>query len=197
MFYCVIFTVILQNEFWFSWRLPLQKLKTAKIHAHVFQSESRKFSDMRIVQFRVYITLHEIQFFFSGWAQVFGMWSSVKGKNLLLEVEEQILSFWSWPLPRSEAKYMYMYSRDASSQSRNSGSSVGLGMAYWSSGPKFDPCLRRNLLNCKRSSTAQTFRYQPSISLIWLKYFWKGRKIACHPSILSKYLSEVLWQWLI
>ena len=33
------------------------------------------------------------------------------------------------------------------------------------------------------------FHYQPLIVLIWLKYWWKGRKIARHPSIL-KLISE-------
>ena len=30
------------------------------------------------------------------------------------------------------------------------------------------------------------FHYHPRIVLIWLKYCWKGRKIASHPSIYLK-----------
>ena len=36
-------------------------------------------------------------------------------------------------------------------------------------------------INCKRGSIAQVSHYHLSVVLIWLKYWWKWRKIASHP----------------
>ena len=42
------------------------------------------------------------------------------------------------------------------------------------------------------------FHYHPNIVLIWLKYCWKGRKIASHPSIHTSFLrSSIKSYWLI
>ena len=70
-------------------------------------------------------------------------------------------------------------------QLRSPGSSVGSALAYWSSAHKFEPNSRRNLLNRKRVPlrTCSGFAYHLPIVLIWLKYYWKGRKIASRPSI--------------
>ena len=69
---------------------------------------------------------------------------------------------------------------------RNPGSSVGLVLAYWSSGPEFEPCSRWNLLNCKRIPLHTAFHYQRFIILIWLK----DVKIRSHPSIHPWIISQ-------
>ena len=45
-------------DFDFRGDCQLQKLKTAKIYAHVYQSELQKFGDVKIFQCRVYVSLN-------------------------------------------------------------------------------------------------------------------------------------------
>ena len=67
---------------------------------------------------------------------------------------------------------------------RSPGSSVDLALAYWSSGPS-SILTRGEIFSTVNGVPLHTaFHYHPNIVLIWLKYCWKGRKIAAsHPSI--------------
>ena len=58
---------------------------------------------------------------------------------------------------------------------RSPGSSVGQALAYWSSDPGFEPAWSGDLFNRRRHTN---FQYHLPMVLIWLKYCWKGRKIA-------------------
>ena len=85
------------------------------------------------------------------------------------------------------ASWSCAYCRIFSRIARSPGSSVGLALAYWSSGPSSIPARGEIFYTVNGVSLHTTFHYQPSAVLIWLKYCWKGRKIAqvIHPSIYS------------
>ena len=68
---------------------------------------------------------------------------------------------------------------------RSPGSSVGLELAYWSSGPSSIPAWRKIFSTVNGAPLHTAFHYRPLIVLIWLKHCWKGHKIASHPSIHS------------
>ena len=73
---------------------------------------------------------------------------------------------------------------------RSPSSSMGLVLAYWSSCLKFKPRSRRNLLNCKRGSTAHSLllssTIHPDMTELLLKRTY-NHKSSIHPSfILSK-----------
>ena len=65
----------------------------------------------------------------------------------------------------------------------NTGSSVGLALAYWSSGPSSIPAQGEIFSTVNGIPLHTTIHYRPPIVLIWLKYYLKGRKITSHLSI--------------
>ena len=67
----------------------------------------------------------------------------------------------------------------------STGSSVGLALAYWSSGPSSIPAQGEIFSTVNGVPLHTAIPYRPPVVQIWLKYCWEGRKIAkssIHPS---------------